>query len=124
MSNKITVIYSWVAKEGKLPALSGIYEEVIKQMEANEPGAMAAEFFVDNDNNSILVRDVFADASALGFHLTETAGKHFGGLLGIATPGVFYFAGQVPEELKQGIAEMGLKAHYLSQSSVFTRQAE
>ena len=92
----ITVVYTWTAKPGQLEKLTQIYTAVIEHMKANEPGALAAEFFVDEENNSILVRDLFEGGKALGFHLTQTASKHFDSLLQIAEPGVFYFCGRCP----------------------------
>ncbi len=120
-SQNVSVIYSWTAKEGKLDELTQIYKDVISQMKETETGALAAEFFVDSENNSILVRDLFADAGAVGFHLSETAGKHFGGLLEIATPGTFYFGGDVPDEIKQAISGMQLNAQYSQLASGFAR---
>lgn len=117
----ITVFYSWKAKEGQLETLTQIYTEVMKHMEANEPGALAAEFFVDETNNSIVVRDLFADGGAVGFHLRETAAKHFESLMQIATPGTFYFCGDVPQELQQAVVGMGLPAQFSTRASGFAK---
>ena len=37
---------------------------------------------------------------AVGFHLGTTAAAHFQSLLAIATPGTFYFLGEIPDEMK------------------------
>ncbi len=62
--------------------------------------------------NTIDLRDEFADADAVSFHPGTTAGAHFGDLLAIATPGPFFFPGDVPEELRQGALQMGLAAEF------------
>jgi len=109
---QITVVYKWTAKEGKLEELKRIYEHVTQAMKDNEPGAKGVHCYVSESDNALFVRDEFEDAAALGFHLKETAGAHFGNLLAIATPGPFFFFGDVPEELKQATEQMQLGAEF------------
>ena len=119
--NHVTVIYKWTANEGKLDELTSIYETVTKEMEANEPGAEAVHIFVSQEENALYVRDEFADAGAVGFHLQNTAAAHFQDLMAIATPGAFYFWGNVPDEMKQAALGMGLKAEFSSHHAGFDR---
>jgi len=122
MTNEnITVVYKWTANPGKLDELSAIYENVSIAMEANEPGANQVEVFVSEQDSALYVRDEFADAGALGFHLTETAAAHFPDLLAIATPGPFFFFGEVPTELKQATEQMQLDAEFSKRFAGFTR---
>lgn len=122
MANEnITVVYKWTANPGKLDQLSAIYEGVSAAMEANEPGASEVEVFVSEADNAIYVRDEFADAGALAFHLTETAAAHFPDLLAIATPGPFFFFGEVPAELKAATEQMQLGAEFSTRLAGFTR---
>jgi quinol monooxygenase YgiN len=100
-SDHITVVYKWTAKPGRLGELTSIYAEVSDAMKQNEPGAEAVHIYVSQQENALYVRDEFADAAALGFHLSQTAAAHFPRLLAIATPGPFFFMGDVPQELKQ-----------------------
>ena len=120
-SNHITVVYKWTAKPEKLDELTGIYAGVTKAMEENEPGAEAVHVYVSKPDNAIYVRDEFVDANALGFHLSQTAAAHFPDLLEIATPGPFYFFGDVPEEMKQATEQMGLGAEFSAHASGFDR---
>ena len=119
--NAITVVYKWTAKPGQLDALTCIYKGVTEAMEANEPGALAVHVYVSEDGNALYVRDEFADANALGFHLSETAGPHFPKLLEVATPGTFYFFGNVPAEMQQAARGMGLAAEFSSHVVGFNR---
>jgi len=122
MANEnITVVYKWTANPGKLDQLSAIYEGVSAAMEANEPGATEVEVFASEADNAIYVRDEFKDAGALGFHLTETAAAHFPDLLEIATPGPFFFFGEVPDELKAATEQMQLGAEFSSRLAGFKR---
>ena len=120
-SNHVTVVYSWTAQPGKLDELKAIYTEVTAQMEANEPGAQEVQVHVSEEDNRLYIRDEFADASAVGFHLGTTAAGHFQDLLAIATPGTFYFLGEIPDEMKAAAAEMGLPAEYANHMTGFAR---
>ncbi len=120
-TNAITVVYKWTAKPGQLDALKGIYDGVIHSMQANEPGALEVQVYVSEDENALYVRDVFADAGALGVHLSETAGPHFPNLLEVATPGAFLFFGDVPAEMQQAAKTMGLAAEFAGHRVGFNR---
>ena len=120
-TNAITVVYKWTAKPGQLDALKGIYDGVTDAMQANEPGALEVQVYVSEDENALYVRDVFADAGALGIHLSETAGPHFPSLLEVATPGGFLFFGDVPAETQQAAKAMGLAAEFAGHRAGFTR---
>ena len=111
-NNAITVVYKWTAKPGKLEELTGIYRGVTDHMQANEPGALAVHVYVSEEENAIYVRDEFADANAMGFHLSQTAAAHFPGLLEVATPGDFRFFGDVPAEMQAAARQMGLAAEF------------
>ena len=119
----VTVIYKWIAHPGKLDELAAIYDDVTAAMEQNEPGAEAVHVYVSQDDNSLTVRDEFADAGAVGFHLGTTAANHFGSLLAIATPGPFFFMGPVTDEIKAGTAQMGLDAHFSDHRVGYDRTA-
>ena len=120
-SNHITVVYKWIAHSDKLDELAAIYADVTKAMEENEPGAETVHVYVSEEENALYVRDEFADAAAVGFHLGTTAGAHFPQLLAVATPGPFYFLGDVPEEMKAAARQMGLAAEFATHSSGFDR---
>ena len=120
-TNKITVVYKWTAKAGQLDALQGIYDGVTDAMKANEPGALEVQVYVSEEENALYVRDVFADAGALGFHLSATAGPHFPSLLDVATPGAFLFFGEVPTEMQQAAKAMGLAAEFAGHRVGFNR---
>ncbi len=117
----VTVVYKWTAKPGKLDDLTAIYRDVTNAMQENEPGAEAVHVYVSEQDNALYVRDEFADAGAVGFHLGTTAGAHFPQLLEVATPGPFFFLGDVPDEMKQATAQMGLGAEFGTHAAGFDR---
>ncbi|MEM9711125.1 MAG: antibiotic biosynthesis monooxygenase [Actinomycetota bacterium] len=122
MSNdQVTVVYEWTAHAGKLDELTAIYRSVTEAMERDEPGAEAVHVHVSPDEDKLYVRDDFRDADAVGFHLGTTAAAHFPQLLAIADPGRFLFLGEVPEQTKQAVAQMGLDAHFGSHDTGFDR---
>ena len=120
-NDQITVFYKWTAKPGKLDELKATYKEVLKAMEENEPDSLKMECYFDDEQNAIIVHDVFKDGNALGFHLMGTAGKHFPQLVEIATPGPFFFCGDVPGELKQAAIGMNMGAEFSTHAFGFER---
>ena len=120
-SNHITVVYKWTAQPGKLDELTAIYRSVTDAMERDEPGAEAVHVYVSADENAIYVRDEFADAGAVGFHLGTTAAAHFPDLIAIATPGPFFFLGDVPDEMRQATEQMQLGGEFATHAAGFDR---
>ena len=122
MNNQhVTVVYKWTAQPGKLDELTAMYADVTKAMEQNEPGAEAVHCYASEQENALYVRDEFQDAAALGFHLQTTAAGHFPSLLAIATPGPFFFFGDVPQALKEATEQMQLGAEFALHTSGFDR---
>ena len=119
---EIHVTYRWTAKPGKLDELKAIYEEVRHQMEATEPGTLRMETYFADDADTVIVYDLFADGAALGAHLMGTAAMHFPKLLEIATPGPFFFCGDVPDELRQAAEGMNMGAVFGSHAFGFARK--
>jgi quinol monooxygenase YgiN len=120
-TNHITVVYKWTAQPGKLGELTSIYEDVTDAMEENEPGAKAVHIYVSEQDNALYVRDEFTDAAAMGFHLSTTAAAHFPQLLAVATPGPFFFFGDVPPEMKQATEQMQLGGEFGTHVAGFDR---
>ena len=120
-SRHLTVVYKWTAQPGKLDELASIYRQVTDAMEANEPGAEAVHIYVSEQDNAVYVRDEFTDAAAVGFHLRTTAAAHFPQLIAIATPGPFFFLGEVPDELKQATEQMQLGGEFATHTAGFDR---
>ena len=122
MNNQhITVVYKWTANAGKLEELASTYAKVTEAMEKNEPGAEAVHCYVSEKENALYVRDEFVDAAAMGFHLQTTAAAHFPHLLSIATPGPFFFMGDVPQELQAATEQMQLGAEFGLHTAGFDR---
>ena len=117
----ITVVYKWTAQPGKLDELTSIYRDVTDAMEQNEPGAEAVHVYVSEQENALYVRDEFTDAGAMGFHLGSTAAAHFPQLLAIATPGPFFFLGDVPDEMRQATEQMQLGGEFGTHAAGFDR---
>lgn len=120
-SQHVTVVYKWTAHADKLDELTAIYRDVVAAMEQNEPGAEAVHVYVSEPDNALYVRDEFVDADAVGFHLQTTAGAHFPQLLAVATPGPFFFMGEVPDQMKQATEQMQLGAQFSTHAAGFDR---
>ncbi|MDH3299268.1 MAG: antibiotic biosynthesis monooxygenase [Acidimicrobiia bacterium] len=123
-TDPVNVVYRWTAHPGKLDELAAIYRDVTDAMQQNEPGAEAVQVYVSEADNALYVLDQFADANAVGFHLQTTAAAHFPQLLAVATPGPFFFLGDVPDELKQATEQMQLGAQFSIHAAGFDRRSE
>lgn len=121
-NQEITVVYRWTAHEGKFDELKAIYRDVATAMEANEPDAVRMECYFVEDENAVIVHDVFRDGAALGFHLGGTAAQHFPQLAQIAVPGPFFFCGDVPLELRQAAEAMNMGAVFGTHAFGFSRE--
>lgn len=110
--DEILVLYKWTAKPGKLEELRAIYDEVYQSMKEHEKDTLKMDYYFSEEENAIIVHDLFKNSEGLAYHLTNTAGTHFPKLLEIAIPGSFYFCGNVPDHLKQATQQMGLAAEF------------
>jgi len=120
-NQQITVFYKWTAKPGKLEELRKIYTDVLEEVNKNEPGTLKMQCYFSEEENALLVHDLFADAGALGAHLGGTAAKHFPGLTEIAVPGPFMFCGDVPDEIKAAANGMNMGAIFATHSFGYDR---
>lgn len=120
-SQEITVFYKWTAKDGNYDTLKGIYENVFEAMRDSEPDSLKMQCYFDDEQQALVVHDVFKDGAALGFHLMGTAAHHFPNLAEIAVPGPFFFCGDVPEELKQAAINMNMGAEFSTHAFGFDR---
>lgn len=120
-TQQITVLYKWTAKPGKGNKLKAIYQQVEKDMQETEPGALKVDCYFNEEKGELMVSDLFKDAAALGQHLGTTAAGHFPNLLQIANPGPFLFCGDVPAEMQQAALGMGLDATFAPYSFGFAR---
>ncbi|MBT8196051.1 MAG: hypothetical protein HKO56_02800 [Bacteroidia bacterium] len=120
-NQEITVFYKWTAKPGKLDELKAIYNEVLSEMKSNEAGTLHMHCYLDTDNNALVVHDLFKDGEALGFHLGVTAAAHFPKLMEIATPGPFFFCGNVQDELRKAAEGMNMGAEFSTHAFGFER---
>ncbi|WP_406657337.1 antibiotic biosynthesis monooxygenase [Methanolobus sp. ZRKC2] len=118
---EITVTYKWTAKPGKGAELKAMYENVVKEAKANEPGAYRFEVYEVQGSEDLIIVDIFRDSDALGEHLGGTAAKHFPKLLEIAVPGPFFFCGDVPDELVQIASGMNMGAIFATRAFGFSR---
>ena len=117
----ITVFYKWTAKPGKFEELKAIYDQVFREMQNNEPGTKSMHYYYDEEQQALVVNDLFSNGDALGYHLGVTAAGHFPKLVKIATPGPFFFCGDVPEQLKQAAIGMNMGTEFSTLIDGFIR---
>ena len=69
---EIDLTYVWTAHPGMEEQLVATYDAVGDILEANEPGLLLYEISVSETGNQIIIREIFEDGEALGFHLSHT----------------------------------------------------
>lgn len=120
-SQEITVTAKWTAQPGMLDELKAIWQAVAAQVEANEPGLLRLDAYDVDDTEAVIIHEVFADAVALGGHLGGTAAQFFPKLMEIATPGPYFFCGDVPDEIMQVAYGMNMGAVFGTREFGFSR---
>lgn len=123
-SRPISLTYKWTAKPGNGAELRAIYDEVGAHAERTEPGMLEFASYPIEGSEDLLIHEVFADADAVGAHLQGTAAEFFPRLMAVATPGPFFFRGELPDPLKQALRGMDLGAVFASEPSGFSRDVE
>ncbi|MCR9193423.1 MAG: hypothetical protein NXH88_01755 [Hyphomonas sp.] len=76
---------------------------------------------ISEKGDQIVIYEVFEDAEALGFHLSQTAAQFFPQLVEFATPGPFIFRGDVPEHLRTAAYQMEMGAIFTTEWNGFER---
>ena len=121
-TNHVTVVYRWTAQAGEarrarrhLPRGHG-GDGTERARRRGGP-----RLRVGGRRDAVYVRDEFADAGAVAFHLQQTAAAHFPDLLAVATPGPFFFMGDLPDELKQATEQMQLGGEFSTHLAGFDR---
>ena len=118
---KIDLTYVWTAHPGQEERLINTYAAVGGVLEANEPGLLVYEIAVSESGHQLVIREVFEDADAMAFRLSQTAAQFFPELVTFATPGPFIFSGDVPAHLKEAAYGMEMGAIFTGDWSGFTR---
>lgn len=120
-SETVSLTYKWTANEGKGDELKAIYEAVGEHAKANEPDMLEYQCYEVEGSEDLIIHEVFRNAAAVGVHLQGTAAEFFPQLMAIATPGPFFFRGDLPDELKQALDGMNLGAVFATSPFGFSR---
>lgn len=83
---------------GKLEQFRTLAAEAFDLVQANEPGTLAYEWFVNAEGTECLTLDIYEDAAALGAHMAN-AGPTMGKILQIVTSDVQIF-GALPDAMR------------------------
>lgn len=119
----IAVSYMWTPKPGKEAELKATYETVAQYSRDQEPGISRMDLY-EAPTGALVIDEVFDDAGALGAHLGGIAAERFPALAEIATPGPFWFCGDVPQEIIQAAEQMNMGAVFATHVTGFTRAAD
>jgi len=98
-------------KNGKLGELKSLLDQMEEDTKANEPGALAYEFWVSDDESTAHLYERYADSDATLTHL-EGFGKNYAErFMGVVTPKKFLVYGNADERVQKALSGMGAVFH-------------
>jgi quinol monooxygenase YgiN len=105
--------------DGKLDELEALMEEMSKATEADEPGALAYEWWLSDDDKTLHLYERYADSAATMVHLGNFVSKFAQRFMGVVTPTGFTVYGDASDEVKGALADFG--PTYMKQAAGFAR---
>lgn len=106
MSDNVYWIFAASVNEGELDNLRALMEEMVAATEANEPGALAYEWWLSEDQSSCHIYERYADAEAVMVHMGNFGKKYLSRFMSAVTPSQLFVYG-ADDNLKKALAAMG-----------------
>ena len=107
MSDNITWIFAAAIKEGELENFKALAAEMIAATEADEPGALNYEWFINDDASTCHILERYADSDAALVHLGNFGKKFAGNLMSMVKPKGMTVYGSPSDELSAALANLG-----------------
>ena len=116
-------VVSWVLeldiKDGKFDAFEALMKEMVAATEADEPGALAYEWFVTDDKKACHIYERYADSAAVMTHLGNFGSTFAERFLDALQPTRLMVYGDPSEEARKALA--GLNAVVMGQIGGYSR---
>ena len=107
MNNNISWILELSVKSGEMDNVKMLMAEMVQATEANEPGAMNYEWFLNEAESSIHLYERYADSEAALVHLGNFGAKFAERFLASMTPTGLNVYGNPNEELTKALTGFG-----------------
>ena len=119
MSKSVSWLLEIDIKDGQLDNFKGLMKEMVEATQANEPGTLNYEFFLDAAGKSCQIYERYADSAATMTHLGAFGEKFAERFMGAAEPTRFFVYGDPNDDVKAALEAFG--AVYMEQIGGFTR---
>ena len=107
MSNVVSWMLELKIKEGEHDNLIALIGEMSEATEADEPGALAYEWFVNDDKSACHIYERYADSAATMIHLGNFGSKFAKRFMGCLEPQRMTVYGDPDESVRKALASMG-----------------
>lgn len=93
--------------EGQLETAKELITEMVSATKADEPGALAYEWFITDDNSAIHIYERYADNAAAMVHMGNFGTKFADRMLSMLKPTRIYCYGTPSQELRDTLSVLG-----------------
>lgn len=97
--------------EGQLDDFKALMEEMVTATQADEPGALNYEWFINAEGSECHIYERYADNGATMVHLGNFGSKFAGRFMTCATPKRFMLYGPADEQVLGALGPMGAVHH-------------
>jgi len=119
MNENVSWIFELTIKEGQLENLKKIMLELVNATKENEPGTMAYEWSISDDNAKCHIHERYVNSEATLIHLTTFIDKYAARLLETGDATSFVVYGTPSDDAKKVLD--GFAAVYMSPIGGFIR---
>ena len=119
MSDVISWVLELDVKDGKVEAFEALMQEMVAATKADEPGALAYEWFVSDDKTTCHIYERYADSAAVMTHLGNFGSKFAERFLDALQPTRLMVYGQPSNEVRAALA--GLNPVFMAEIGGFAR---
>jgi len=81
--------------------------EMVEATHANEPGALAYEWFIDADGSTCHLYERYLDSDAVMVHLGTFGSRFAGRFMALASPSQMFVYGDPDDRVREAVAGMG-----------------
>lgn len=107
MNKNVFWIFELTIKEGQLKNLKDLMVEMVDATKANEPGTIAYEWMINEDNTICHIHERYADSEATLAHLSTFVEKYAGRLMETGDATRFEVYGNPSDAVKEALAGFG-----------------
>lgn len=119
MSDIIEWVLEMRVQEGQADNVQPLIDEMVAATQADEPGALHYEYYMNADRSACTVLERYADNAAAMIHLGNFGEKFAERFLAAFAPERFYVYGPAEDDLRAALAGFG--AHHLELAAGFHR---